>query len=808
MNNLFLFNLSNYEIPLNVVMKLWKQNINIEDINNLSLEDFMNKYIIKKKDIAEKIKGLYKEITTNPLSVYALASNGLSERIIDIILSKNIKYIFEFHLLSNDYLNELGLTDSIISKIRLALNLDYIIDYNDETIKNYIKDLENNSIYIEILEKKILKELNEDYISDSELLDKLDDCYKKGHIYDKAINNLINKEYIEASLFGIKKMPLTLDEFLFSLPKDKNSLILLDFINGLDLDDIQDKYDISRQNAKQIITKYHIPYVTEQEYLDLYNTYYFTLDEFCKIFQVDQKVYRYIELINTKPKGTRRIIEMLEDERVSINTKIRIQNTLGKYAFIEGKSILKKDIDILEIFSKTITKSISIDELETKFKNYWYELFHEELSYKANTFLNIVNESNSLINGKDGYRYYNINSLDIEAFYSNLNIKKYQNVELSTKLIFDTNKELMKSFDINDEFELYSILRKTYNKNNIEFNRKPIISINGGNRNNQIKTLLFELSPVSLNDFVKEYSNVYGVNEKSFSNYVTKTFSPYYQNQVFTIPFPEPSIDTINKIKEILNKDFYFISDIPNILYDNNIMFYDYYLNKTNLNKIGFSLGENYIYSNKYIDSKDYFNSLFGDILDVYKLDSRYLSIPTFINLLEDKCKTFEYIEYERNVYYSINKLNQMNISLELINDFIKNANTFVYEDDIFTIDYLINKGFSHLLLDYKLPKVFYSNILKYSKDLVYNKINYSNNYIFKLNKNNTISFIDLIEQIIEPKYYVYLNDIIKDLELIYGIVITEAKLLQFINKSNIYYNSDTNLYYLNYETYKKINSK
>ena len=26
-----------------------------EDINNLSLEDFMNKYIIKKKDIAEKI---------------------------------------------------------------------------------------------------------------------------------------------------------------------------------------------------------------------------------------------------------------------------------------------------------------------------------------------------------------------------------------------------------------------------------------------------------------------------------------------------------------------------------------------------------------------------------------------------------------------------------------------------------------------------------------------------------------------------------------------------------------------------------
>ena len=804
MNNLSLFNLCNYSISLNTIMKLWKGFLTIDEINNLSIDELGLKYNIKKKDVLENIKNSISLIDNTPLSIYALAVNGISERIINILLDKDIKYIFEFNLLSDDYLTEIGISDSIIKKIRTALEYDYSIDMNDCYINDYISKLENDEIYIEGLERKLLKLLPDDYISDSELLDNVESYYKYGHIFDKALNRLIDKGYIEVSLFGIKKQPLNLDEFIFSLPKDKNSFILIDYLNGLDLDKIQEKYEVSRQNAKQIITKYPLPYVVEEDYLDLYNTYSFTMDEFCKIFGTDSRVYRYIELINKKPRGNRRIIEMLEDPRVSPQTKIRVQNTIGKYAFIHGKSVLKNVSDIFNSFSATIINPMELEEITTEFKKYWFSLFHEELVTSI-LISNLVTESMKLISSKDGYRYYDISSMDIDVFYNNIKLIRYGDVEISTKYIYDTNLEVMKSFDILDEYELYSILRKTNNRSVMEFSRKPIINLNGGNRNNQIKTLLFELSPVTLADFKKEYSNIFGVNEKSFSNYVTKTFSPYYQNQTFTIPLPELSDNIVSQYKNILVNNFYFVSDIALLANKNNILFYDYFLNKANINKFGFDLYGNYILKSG-LSLDEYFNSIIvNNELDLSFLDSRLMTILPFNKLVSDKCNNLELFEYSNNIYYTSKKLNDMGITKNLLLDFINSINEFVYEDDIFTIDSLINKGFTHKLLEFNLPKLFYSSVLKTSNNFIYKRNLFLNEYIFRTSKANSLSFINLIEQIIEPKYYMYLEDIIKDLNKLYGISISSNKLLQYLNSSNIYYNDESNLYYLNYEAYRKM---
>ncbi len=805
MNNLYLFNLCNYNISLNTIIKLWKDSLFIEDLTNLSIDELSLKYNIKKKDVLENIKNSISLIANTPLMIYALAINGISERIIDILLDKNIKYIFEFNLLPDDYLAELGISDSIIKKLRNALQYDYSIDMNDKYIKEYIIKLEANQNYIEGLEKKILKLLPEDYISDSELLEKIEAYYKYDHIFDKALNHLIDKGYIEVSLFGIKKQPLTLDEFIFSLPKDKNSLILIDYLNGLDLDKIQDKYEISRQNAKQIITKYPLPYVIEQDYLDFYNTYSFTIDEFCKIFETDTRVFRYIELINKKPRGNRRIIEMLEDPRVSQATKIRVQNTIGKYAFINSKSVLKNVNDIFDCFSSSIINSMKSEDIANEYKKYWFDLFHEELNITDLVINDLVTNSMKLINSKDGYRYYDITNMDIDTFYNNIKLIRYGDVEISTKYIYDTNTLVMKSFDILDEYELYSILRKTNNRSIMEFSRKPIINLNGGNRNNQIKTLLFELSPVTLADFKKEYSNIYGVNEKSFSNYVTKTFSPYYQNQTFTIPLPELSGNIVEQYKKLLTADFYFVSDISLLASKNNILFYDYFLNKANINKFGFDLYGNYILRSS-LSLENYFNSIIiNDELDLSLADSRLMTILAFNNLVNTKCNNLELIEYSKNKYYTSKKLNDLGITKELLLDFISSINEFVYEDDIFTIDSLINKGFTHKLFEFNLSKLFYSSVLKISDSFIYKNILCLNEYIFRTRKSNSLTFVNLIEQIIEPKYYMYLADIIKDLKKLYGISILENKILQYINSSDIYYNDETNLYYLNYEAYRKM---
>ena len=317
--------------------------------------------------------------------------------------------------------------------------------------------------------------------------------------------------------------------------------------------------------------------------------------------------------------------------------------------------------------------------------------------------------------------------------------------------------------------------------------------------------LLFELSPVTLADFKKEYSNIFGVNEKSFSNYVTKTFSPYYQNQTFTIPLPELSDNIVSQYKNILVNNFYFVSDIALLANKNNILFYDYFLNKANINKFGFDLYGNYILKSG-LSLDEYFNSIIvNNELDLSFLDSRLMTILPFNKLVSDKCNNLELIEYSNNIYYTSEKLNDMGITKNLLLDFINSINEFVYEDDIFTIDSLINKGFTHKLLEFSLPKLFYSSVLKTSNNFIYKRNLFLNEYIFRTSKANSLSFINLIEQIIEPKYYMYLEDIIKDLNKLYGISISSNKLLQYLNSSNIYYNDESNLYYLNYEAYRKM---
>ena len=221
---------------------------------------------------------------------------------------------------------------------------------------------------------------------------------------------------------------------------------------------------------------------------------------------------------------------------------------------------------------------------------------------------------------------------------------------------------------------------------------------------------------------------------------------------------------------------FRSVSDIALLANKNNILFYDYFLNKANINKFGFDLYGNYILKSG-LSLDEYFNSIIvNNELDLSFLDSRLMTILPFNKLVSDKCNNLELIEYSNNIYYTSEKLNDMGITKNLLLDFINSINEFVYEDDIFTIDSLINKGFTHKLLEFSLPKLFYSSVLKTSNNFIYKRNLFLNEYIFRTSKANSLSFINLIEQIIEPKYYMYLEDIIKDLNKLYGISIRDRK--------------------------------
>ena len=489
-----------------------------------------------------------------------------------------------------------------------------------------------------------------------------------------------------------------------------------------------------------------------------------------------------------------------------MNVLVNIQNTLGKYAKIHGISVLKTPSDVLDIYARFDLKdTLSEKDIFLDFKKYWFNLFHEELSINEKQFVQILDNSKQILEGKNGFRYYNSLVID-SGFYHSLSLSQYVDIEASAKIIFDAHLDLMHAYDIKDEYELYFLLKKTARSNSIEFIRKPIIVFGAGNRNNQIKSILFELSPISMADFTKAYSKVFGVNEKSFSNYAAKQFSPYYQNATFTVQTPKLREEILNMYKELLTDDFYFISDIGPLANKNGIPFQEYYINKTTLKSLGYEDGIRCIYKDKYVSLNDYVETLFKDELYLKRMDPKLISLPEFQEALRKRIYSYEYIEVEPCHYVSIEKLANDGITLELINDFVELVKNSVYEDEIFTITSLRNKGFSHPILEKNYSDYFYSSLFIPSKDIIYQRCYSTDSVILKIRvQKEEMGISSLIEQIVESKYYMYLPDIVRDLQMIYGISLSETQTKLYISLTDIYCNPDTMLYYLNYETYKRM---
>lgn len=802
-----LFNLTDKGISSAIINNIILSGLDLSNISELGFEEFVHQTGIKKEDVYNSLCELSKE-HHDVYNIFALTSFGVSDKVCQSLKKKGITSLFMIRLYPEILLKQkYNLTEGNIRKISdaiLAINESF--DKSKDSVKSYLESLYKDTEYMTLLKKSILKNLGEDYIMEDELEIKLEECYRYGYLMDKALEELSEAEFIENSLFGIKKLQANLKEFMFSLSDDKNSGLLKDYLEGVALDKLALDYGIQKDKIKTTLSKYPFPILSEDEYLDLYYSYHLNIDEFSKIFQLDKAVFRYLELKASKPMGKRNILEMLEDERVSSDVRVNIQNTLGKYAKIHGISVLKTPQDVLDIYARFDLKdTLAEKDIYEDYKKYWFNLFHEELGLSEKQFIQILDGSKQILEGKNGFRYYNSLVID-SGFYHALSLAQYVDIEISAKIIYDANISLMEAYDIKDEYELYFILKKTAKKFDIEFIRKPIIVFGAGNRNNQIKSILFELSPVSMAEFTKAYSKVFGVNEKSFSNYAAKQFSPYYQNATFTVTTPKLRDEILNMYKELLKDDFYFISDIGQLANKAGIPFQEYYINKTTLKELGYQDGIRCIFKDKYVSLEDYVNTLFTSDLFLKRMDPKLISLAEFQSSLNARVMNYEYIEVEPSHYVSIEKLNEDGITLELINDFVDTVKNSVYEDEVFTITSLKNKGFTHPILDANYSDFFYSSLFLPSKDVIYQRCYSTDSVILKIRvQKEETGICSLIEQIVESKYYMYLPDIVRDLQMVYGINLSETQTKLYISLTDIYCNPDTMLYYLNYETYKRM---
>ena len=374
-----------------------------------------------------------------------------------------------------------------------------------------------------------------------------------------------------------------------------------------------------------------------------------------------------------------------------------------------------------------------------------------------------------------------------------LDLKKYRDIEISTKKIFDENIYQMEKWDIQDEYELHNLIKKIIkdkNKLKLEISKMPTLKFGKSDREMQILNLLIALSPVSARDFSIEYEKIYGVrNEVVIANYLLN-FSKYYQDGLYIINQQSMDDSEYKIMKKNMTEKIYEINSIKK-LYKNLFGKDDKGLiNSYNLNKLGYRITYGYVLNKKYLSLENYFKKeiLKKKIIDIKSMDVLGRKTSSYYSAIASLKRDFKIIAIEAYKYVLLEEIEKKGISIEMIKDYIDSVAKFKEDNSIFTVYSLNKEGFSHKLNEYNFDEWFYGSLL--STDSRFKTQKTKNNFIIEKKDKCNITLLKFIKAVMYKHFVADLEDIKKYLKAEYNIELEKHKILEKIKEDYQFYNN------------------
>ena len=93
-------------------------------------------------------------------------------------------------------------------------------------------------------------------------------------------------------------------------------------------------------------------------------------------------------------------------------------------------------------------------------------------------------------------------------------------------MLLRSEPELMREFDIRDEYELHNLLKKTAagRIRGLSFGRMPMLSVGSASRTEQMRELLVENAPIEADTLCGLYQELYGMKAEVIKAYYLKVF--------------------------------------------------------------------------------------------------------------------------------------------------------------------------------------------------------------------------------------------------------------------------------------------
>ncbi len=510
--------------------------------------------------------------------------------------------------------------------------------------------------------------------------------------------------------------------------------ILVERIKGRTLEDVGNKFGITRERVRQILTKIFstMPKLQECKYEYVFNTYDLSVKEFTELYQEKEEVYYFLDSYYTSvKKGDKKDLdEMLDDNNISQEVKGKIERKRN-YKYIQlGKNRVKKERDeLIRYVIKTFAKDeITIDKFIEEYKNLVGNLGLED-NPKFELQKGLLNKLADLDYilwslGKT-LRYYNIGSIDFSDFIAELRLEEYKNIEIGALKLLREHADLMVEYDIRNEYELHNLLKKLKLEKiipGINFSRMPIIKFGEADKEKQIKNLMFELAPIKPSELAEEYESRYGIAKNTVLGSIVKSINKYLHNGNYEIEYVKMPENILMQLKDIITDDYYLLEDVKALCTSIGIEEKDEYLNSQSFKRLGYKTYSGYIVKDTYTSAKQFFETLLlrSDHLTKEDLPNGVTKIMQFDGVFRTYKNNYDIIEYEKDKYLNISKLENFGPMRTTKKD-LEDYCYYMYkmqQKSFFTVASSRKIDQSHPLYDLGFGDYFYNSILAENKNL------------------------------------------------------------------------------------------
>ena len=598
-----------------------------------------------------------------------------------------------------------------------------------------------------------------------------------------------------------------LENIINELDEEKKDIITRR-LNGETLKSIGDSIGKTRERIRQIEKKFFDSLekiqIQENMYKNIFFEYDWTEEIFLKIFKEKKTTFSYLQILEKKENSSlyekKSLKEILNEKEINLKTKKIIEEKIYlDYVILKnGDKIKVTKNELLDyILEHYVEEGLRYEEVFVIYKKFLKEYSLEKnlkLLFTEKYFESKIETHPKILlqNGRK-IRYYGDILITEDELIKALDLKKYRDIELSTKKIFDENLYQMEEWDIQDEYELHNLIKKVIkdkDKLKLEVSKMPTLKFGKSDREMQILNLLITLSLVSAKDFSVEYEKIYGVkNEVVIANYLLN-FSKYYQEGLYIINQKKMNSDEYKKMKAFMTEKIYEINSLKKLYKDLIGKDDDGLINSYNLNKLGYRITYGFVLSKEYFSLEYYFKKeiLKNRVIDIKEMNIIGRRTSSYYSAIASLKKEFKIIAVEAYKYVLFEEIEKKGITLQMINDYIDSVAKFKEDNSIFTVYSLNKEGFSHKLNEYNFDEWFYGSLL--STDPRFKTQKTKNNFIIEKMDKGNITLLKFIKAVMYKHFVADLEDIKRYLKLEYNIELEKHKILEKIKEDYQFYNN------------------